>query len=98
MSRFQNIVSGSVYQRLFAARIIAPKQENNAVAISRYIADYGVGKLLPSDGAVRGCGTCPDCQDRVEQQHALLRPTRQIGSSAHLDSQLGLDFLEDIFQ
>lgn len=61
-------------------------------------ANHLIGEGLPSFTLVRSGGTSSNGEGGVEQQHATFCPGRQIPVCGNGDSQVGMEFLEDVHQ
>lgn len=63
-----------------------------------YIGNDRVREFFPTYAAV-GCGkSCLDGENGVQKEHSLARPWGKVGGTAHHDSAIRADFLEDIFE
>ena len=73
---------GSVDQLLFCLSGIAPQHKYGRIRTVAYHFDDAVGKSLPTFACMALRSALSDCKDGVEQQHAFVRPARQISAIA----------------
>ena len=85
-----------VDERLFRARVPAPEDENDVFApvadeLYNAVGEPRPAAILVRVGAVRPHGEC-----RIQKEHALLCPFRQIPAARDGTADVGVQFLEDI--
>ena len=73
--RLDDRVPGRVDERLLPAGVAAPQDEHDRMVLGVHRRDDLVGERLPALALVRRRLAGPDGQRRVQQQHALARPT-----------------------
>jgi hypothetical protein len=91
-------MTGSIYEGLFAAGVLAPEHEDHVRATLRDDLNHPVGKGFPAFAPVRSRLVGLYREDSIEQEDALLRPGGKIAACRHRNSQVILQFLEDVLE
>ncbi len=87
-----------VDQRCFLLGEPPPKQEDEALVAGRKCADDGIGKTLPAMSLVRARLIGAHRKGGVEQEYALLRPTREVAVARPDDAHVALQFSEYVLE
>ena len=74
MGTGQNFMSRIGEKRCFGSGIGAPQQEYNRVFPVIQQADNMIGENLPANPFMAVGLSCPDCQNRIQQQYSLFCP------------------------
>ena len=61
-----------------ASGVVSPKHKYDAAVMLAKIANYGIGKFVPTYFALAGGLVGSHCQYRVQKQYSLLRPLFEI--------------------
>ena len=96
--RLQDQVFERVDQGLLGDGVVAPKDEDEVLALLRQGADGGVGELFPAVARVRGGLSGAHCQRGIEEQHPFPSPFLEIARARHGHAEVVVQLLEDILQ
>ncbi len=89
---------GFIYQRSLTTCGRTPQEEHHIFALARNGADNGIRKYFPTLSAVTESLMCTHREAGVQEEHALLCPTRQVATCGDGSSRLCLHLLHNIAQ
>ena len=99
MRGLQYGVMGALDQLLFLLCSRPPEDEDDRVGASIEGSNHLVRESLPAFVSMRECLVRSDGENGVEQQHSLAGPPKEIRAHrVERDSQVGLEFFEDVLQ
>ncbi len=89
MRRFDDEMARAVDVRAFVPRVVAPEDEDDMFALFGKFLYRRVGELFPAFALVRAGYAGSHRERRIQKQHTLLRPARQIGIATHRMPEVG---------
>ena len=98
MSRPQDAMFASIYQRCLLTRRSTPKHKDQSLTLSAQRTDNSIRKRFPSVSAMTESLMLTHTQTGVQQEHALLGPSGKITALRHRGTRLSLYLLKDIHQ
>ena len=99
MRRRQNQMVAAVYHRPLFLRVAAPQHKHHVFPPRIDLRNHAVGKRFPAQIRMRMRTVCTHGQHCVQQQHALLCPTRQAAVRRHGKAgNIVCQFLINIYQ
>ena len=98
MHRLEHEMALAVDELLLGARIAAPENEHEVLALGAERADGGIGELLPAVTLMTRRLMRTHRERCVQQEHALLSPARQVARRRDRLSEVELYLLEDVLK
>jgi len=87
-----------VHESRLPLRVGAPQDKDNRPRLVIHQPDHRIGEALPALALMRGRKPRLHRENRIEQQHPLLRPGFKISMGRRLKAKIALHFLVDIDQ